>query len=229
MSAATELAAEGTSLFGPQSRPEEVLAWAAAAVTPERFVVATSLADTVLAHLAARAVPGVDVLFVDTGYHFAETRGLRDAVVELYDLKVRTVSPELSVAEQDATYGKDLFARDPDLCCRMRKVAPFDQALSEYTGWASGLRRDDHEGRSEVPLVTVDTRRDLLKVNPLAFWTQADVDGYASEHGLLENPLRQLGYRSIGCAPCTRPVANGESDRDGRWAGFSKSECGIHS
>jgi phosphoadenosine phosphosulfate reductase len=223
-----ELVAEGERLFGSTTSPEEVLAWAAEVVGVRRLAVATSFADTVLAHVAARAVPGVDVLFVDTGYHFAETRGLRDAVADIYDVNVRTLTPDATVAEQDAALGKDLFARDPDRCCKLRKVAPFNNALAGYDAWASGLRRDDHNGRADVPLVLADPRRDMLKLNPLAYWTSEQVAAYVAEHSLLENPLRQIGYRSIGCAPCTRPVAEGEDERAGRWAGFAKAECGMH-
>lgn len=226
---AAELAAEGAALFGPESTPEEVLVWAADRVGVRALAVATSFADTVLTHLAARAVPGVDVLFVDTGYHFAETRGLRDAVAGFYDVNVRTLQPQLTVAEQDAEHGRELFARDPDRCCAMRKVAPFSAALTGYRAWASGLRRDDHNSRAEVPLVAVDPRRDLLKLNPLAHWTQDQVDSYVAEHSLLVNPLREVGYVSIGCAPCTRPVAEGDDPRGGRWVGFAKVECGLHS
>ncbi len=222
------MAAEGARRFGPQTHPEEVLVWAAEHVGASRLAVATSFADTVLTHLAARALPGVDVLFVDTGYHFAETLGLRDAVADVYDVTVRTLLPLTTVAEQDAAVGAELFARDPDKCCAMRKVAPFSAALVGYSAWASGLRRDDHNDRAQVELVSVDPRRDMLKLNPLAHWTQEHVDAYTVEHSLLVNPLRELDYVSVGCAPCTRPVAEGEDPRAGRWAGFGKVECGIH-
>ena len=222
------LAAEGARRFGADSAPEEVLQWAAERVGLRKLAVAASFADTVLVHVAARAVPGVDVLFVDTGYHFAETRGLRDAVAEVYDVNVRSLQPAQTVAEQDAALGKDLFARDPDRCCALRKVAPFSKALTGYDVWASGLRRDDHHGRADVQLVMVDPRREMLKLNPLAHWSQEQVDAYVAEHALLENPLRELGYVSIGCEPCTRPVAEGEDPRAGRWAGFGKVECGMH-
>lgn len=223
-----ELAAEGAARFGPDTPAEEVLVWAADRVGVRALAVATSFADTVLTHLAARAVPGVDVVFVDTGYHFVETRGLRDAVAEFYDVNVRTLTPHRSVAEQDAVEGPELFARNPDRCCALRKVAPFNEALQGYRAWASGLRRDDHNGRAQVALVTVDPRRDLLKLNPLAYWTQEQVDAYVAEHSLLVNPLRELGYVSIGCAPCTRPVSADDDPRAGRWAGFAKVECGMH-
>lgn len=223
-----EVVAKGQELFGPDSTPESILAWGAQVIGVDRLAIASSFADSVLAHLAARAVPGVDVLFVDTGYHFAQTIGLRDAVEAVYDVNVRTLLPILSVDGQGERYGADLFARDPDTCCALRKVAPFSAALRDYDGWASGLRRDDHNTRGDVQPVMADPRRNMLKLNPLAFWTQDRVDDYVQEHSLLENPLRQIGYVSIGCAPCTRPVAEGEDPRSGRWAGSAKVECGMH-
>jgi phosphoadenosine phosphosulfate reductase len=220
--------AEAQVRFGPESHPEEVLRWGAERVGAPKLAVATSFADTVLTHLAARAVPGVDVLFVDTGYHFAETIGLRDAVASFYDVTVKTLTPGQSVAEQDADLGAALHSREPDRCCALRKVAPFSAALTGYHGWVSGLRRDDHNSRANVELVMVDPRRSMLKLNPLAYWTHDQVDDYAEEHSLLVNPLVELGYVSIGCAPCTRPVAPGEDPRAGRWSGSGKVECGLH-
>lgn len=223
-----DLVATGRRLFGAHSQPGEVLAWAAGELGLDRLAVATSFEDAVLSHIASESVPGVTVLFVDTGYHFAETLGLRDAVSQVFDVRVRTLAPPRSVAEQDAYLGRDLFTRDPDMCCRLRKVAPLDAALTGFDAWASGLRRDDHQGRSEVEVVAVDERRGLLKLNPLAHWSAQQVQEYAARNALLANPLHQIGYRSIGCAPCTRPVEPGESDRAGRWAGFAKDECGMH-
>ena len=222
------LVVEGQRRFGPDSTPEEILSWGTESVGLSRLAIASSFADTVLSHLAARAAPGVDVLFVDTGYHFAETLGLRDAVAGVLDVNVRTLLPLQTVAEQRREHGDDLFTRDPDRCCALRKVAPFTEALGNYSAWASGLRRDDHNGRQDVQPVVLDARRGMLKFNPLAYWTQEQVDEYVAEHSLLENPLRQSGYVSIGCEPCTRPVAEGEDARAGRWSGRAKVECGMH-
>jgi phosphoadenosine phosphosulfate reductase len=205
----------------------EILRWAAQTFG-DRFCVASSMADTVLVHLAARAAPGVDVVFLDTGYHFAETIGTRDAVAALCDIHLVNVQPELSVAEQDAAYGKDLFAREPDRCCAMRKVAPLERALAGYDAWASGMRRDEAVTRRGIEVVEWDARRSKVKVNPLAAWTQEDVDRYVAEHGVLVNPLLELGYPSIGCAPCTRRIEPGEDPRAGRWSGRAKTECGLH-
>lgn len=206
---------------------EEVVAWAAETFSGS-LAVACSMADAVLPHLVSRALPGVDVLFLETGYHFAETRGTRDAVAATMPVTVVDVLPRLTVAEQDAEFGPRLHDRDPAACCRMRKVEPLAEALSGYEAWVTGVRREEAPTRSATPLVGFDERHGLVKVNPLAAWTFDDLLGYAQEHGVLLNPLLAEGYPSIGCAPCTRQVAPGEDPRAGRWAGLSKTECGIH-
>ncbi len=206
---------------------EEILRWAVDTFG-ERFCVTSSMADAVLSHLASRVRPGIDVVFLDTGYHFAETIGARDAVSAVYDVNVVTITPEQTVAEQDAQYGPRLHDRNPDLCCALRKVAPLEKALAGYDAWATGLRRDESPTRAGTKVVAWDARRGKVKVSPLARWTQADVDAYVAEHGILVNPLFMDGYTSIGCQPCTRRVAAGEDARAGRWAGTGKTECGIH-
>ena len=208
--------------------PAEVILEWAATTFGARFAITSSMGDAVLAHLASRVAPGVEVVFLDTGYHFAETIGTRDAVDLTLDIRVRTVSAAQSVAEQDATYGPDLYARDPDLCCALRKVAPLEEALAGYDAWATGLRRDETHQRVIAPVIGWDVRRRKVKVSPLARWSAADVDRYVSEHGVLVNPLVHDGYPSIGCWPCTRRVGPGEDPRSGRWAGTGKTECGIN-
>jgi phosphoadenosine phosphosulfate reductase len=194
----------------------------------DHLVVASSMGDEVLVHLASVAAPGVEVLFLDTGYHFAETIGTRDAVAAVYDVRVRTVLPLLTIEQQTAEHGPDLWSRDPDACCAIRKVEPLERGLAPYDAWVTGMRREDAPTRADIDVVGWDLRRDKVKLNPLAAWTQADVDAYAEQHGVLMNPLRQLGYASIGCEPCTRPVAPGEDPRAGRWSGSGKTECGLH-
>lgn len=194
----------------------------------DNLVVASSMGDEVLVHLASVAAPGVDILFLDTGYHFAETIGTRDAVDAVYDVNVRTLLPLITVEQQAAEHGPDLWSRDPDACCAIRKVEPLERGLSEYDAWVTGMRRVDAPTRKDIDVVGWDARRDMVKLNPLAGWTDADVEAYAQRYGVLMNPLRQLGYPSIGCAPCTRPVAEGEDPRAGRWAGTAKTECGLH-
>jgi phosphoadenosine phosphosulfate reductase len=208
--------------------PAEVIIEWAAATFGDRFAVTSSMADAVLAHLASRVAPGIDVVFLDTGYHFAETIGTRDAVAATLPVNVVNVTADQSVAEQDATYGKDLFARNPDLCCALRKVKPLEDALAGYDAWATGLRRDETHDRVIAPVIGWDDSKRKVKVSPLARWTEDDVEAYIAEHKVLVNPLRYDGYPSIGCWPCTRRVAPGEDPRSGRWAGTGKTECGIH-
>lgn len=205
----------------------EVLRWAADTFGP-RFCVSSSMGDAVVAHLASRVAPGVHVLFLDTGYHFPETLGTRDAVAAVMDVEVITLTPRQSVAEQDGQYGARLHERDPDLCCSMRKVQPLEDGMHAYDAWATGLRRDESPTRAHTPVVGWDERRQKVKVAPIARWTQQDLDAYINEHGVLTNPLLSDGYPSVGCAPCTRRVQEGEDPRAGRWAGLSKTECGLH-
>lgn len=193
----------------------------------DRFAITASMADGVLSHLASTAVPGIKVLFLDTGYHFPETIGTRDAVAASYDVTVETITHPLRVPEHEAEYGR-LYEIDPDLCCAIRKVWPLDRALRPYDAWAGGIRRSESPSRADTPVVGWDAKRRKVKVNPLATWTDEQVDGYVAEHGILVNPLREIGYTSIGCAPCTRPVDPGDDPRAGRWAGRAKVECGIH-
>jgi len=194
----------------------------------DRFCVTSSMADAVLAHLVSRVAPGVDVVFLNTGYHFAETIGTRDAVEATLPVRLVDVHPELSVAQQDAAYGPELYLRDPDLCCAMRKVRPLERTLEGYDAWATGLRRAETQDRVIAPVIGWDAGKRKVKVSPLARWTDEQVDAYIAEHGVLVNPLLLDGYPSIGCAPCTRRVAPGEDPRSGRWAGTGKTECGIH-
>jgi phosphoadenosine phosphosulfate reductase len=206
---------------------QDVLRWAVETFG-DRFVIASSMGDGLLASLASSVASGVDVLFLDTGYHFAETIGTRDAVAQVYDVNVRTMLPLLTVAEQDAEHGERLHERDPNACCALRKVEPLARGLEPYTAWASGIRRDEATTRRDMGVVEWDAKRVMVKVNPIAGWTQADVDAYVEAHGVLVNPLAYDGYPSIGCAPCTRRVIPGEDTRAGRWAGSAKTECGLH-
>jgi len=211
-----------------EATAQEILGWAVDTFG-SRFALSSSMGDAVLPSLAASVRPGIDVLFLDTGYHFPETLGTRDAVAQVYDVTVRTVLPLLTVAQQDEQHGAQLWRRDPDACCAMRKVEPLGRALADYDAYATGLRRDESPSRAATPVVEWDAARGSVKVNPIARWSSADVEAYVAEHGILVNPLASDGYPSIGCAPCTFRVAPGEDPRSGRWKGFQKSECGLHS
>ena len=192
------------------------------------YIVASNMQDAVLVDLAAKVRPGVDVLFLDTGYHFVETIGTRDAVEAVYDINVVNVTPENSVAKQDELFGKDLFAREPNECCRMRKVEPLGKALQGYSAWVTGIRRVEAPTRANAPLISWDKAFGLVKINPLAAWTDEDIQNYIDTNDVLVNPLVFEGYPSIGCAPCTAKPVEGADPRSGRWAGLSKTECGLH-
>jgi phosphoadenosine phosphosulfate reductase len=207
---------------------EYVIAWALETFG-SRLCITSSMTDAVLIHLASRQAPGIDVLFLDTGYHFPETIGTRDAVSAVYPVNVINVSPPSTVAEQDAELGPRLYSRNPDLCCYLRKVVPLEQALAPYDAWLTGIRREESDSRSEISVVQWDPRREMVKVNPIVEWTQQDVDDYIAEHGILVNPLVYDGYPSIGCRTCTARAETGADPRSGRWAGTSKRESGIHS
>jgi phosphoadenosine phosphosulfate reductase len=203
-----------------ESKPASaVIAWAY-----DRFddglVLAASFQDCVLIDVVAKTVPGVEVVFLDTQYHFAETLWYVEEVRKRYDLDLTVVRPAVP---QD-----DLWRNDPDACCQARKVEPLQRALEGREAWMSGLRRDESPSRAKTPIVAYDLSRGLVKVNPLATWTDDDVVGYQRDHDLPIHPLAERGYASIGCWPCTRPVAEGEDPRAGRWSGTDKTECGLH-
>jgi len=205
----------------------EIAAWTAGAFSTD-VVVAASMQDVVLPHLFAQVIPGVEVLFLETGYHFPETLQTRDRAAESLPITVVQALPRQSVAEQDAEYGERLHHRDPDLCCFLRKVEPLARSLDGRAAWVTGVRRIEGPTRANTPIVSWDDKHGLVKVNPLVAWSDQDVEAYQVEHDLPRNPLVAHGFPSIGCAPCTRKVAPGEDPRAGRWSGNEKTECGIH-
>ncbi|WP_370893045.1 phosphoadenylyl-sulfate reductase [Janibacter sp. GXQ6167] len=194
----------------------------------EGLTVASSMGDEVLVHLVGTTLEGADVFFIDTGYHFAETLGTRDAYEAMLPISVRTVLPLTTVAHQDAEHGPRLYERAPDRCCAMRKVEPLERALTGRSAWVTGMRREDAPTRTDIEVVSWDARREMAKINPIAGWSADDVDRYVADNGVFLNPLRDEGYASIGCAPCTRAVLAGEDARAGRWSGQAKTECGLH-
>jgi phosphoadenosine phosphosulfate reductase len=206
---------------------DEVIRWASETFG-SRICITSSMTDAVIIHLASRLTPGIDVLFLDTGYHFAETIGTRDAVSAVYPVNVINVTPSTTVAQQDAELGPRLYGRNPDLCCYLRKVVPLEKALGPYDAWITGVRKEETDSRSDTRVVQWDPKRQLVKVNPVVDWTQEQVDSYIAENGVLVNPLVYDGYPSIGCQTCTMRVEAGADPRSGRWAGTAKTECGIH-
>lgn len=226
----TEAAAVDAAIAGlsPITQAEVAIRWVMERFGSGQVILASSMGDEVLVHLASEVAPGVKVLFLDTGYHFAETIGTRDAFAATRPIELITVTPRLTVAEQDATHGPALHSRAPDQCCAMRKVEPLNRGLAGHAAWITGMRRSDAQTRVAIPVVGWDDKRGMVKLNPLANWDDDQVSDYAEAHGVLLNPLRQLGYTSIGCAPCTRPTTTDEDPRAGRWAGHAKTECGLH-
>jgi phosphoadenosine phosphosulfate reductase len=205
----------------------EALAWTAETFG-DNVIVASNMQDAVLIDLAVRAKPDIDVLFLETGYHFAETIGTRDAVELTYPtIRIVNAEAEQSVADQEAEFGL-LNKTDPTRCCFLRKVVPLQKTLANYDAWVTGVRRVDAPTRANTPIVQWDDRNGLVKINPIAPWTDDEFNGYIAEHGILENPLVSEGYLSIGCAPCTAKPLPGQDARSGRWAGSAKTECGLH-
>lgn len=203
----------------------EVLRWAVDTFGDD-VTAASSMGDEVLVELIAQSAPSVDVFFLDTSYHFAETLATRDHYAER--VRLRTVLPLLTRPEQEAEHGPNLFERNPDLCCAIRKVEPLNRAVDGRAAWVTGMRRVDAPTRTDITLVGWDSKRRMVKINPIAAWDDDDVERFAFEEDVFLNPLRERGYASIGCEPCTRPTAPGEDPRAGRWAGKNKTECGLH-
>ncbi|HVJ91369.1 MAG TPA: phosphoadenylyl-sulfate reductase [Labilithrix sp.] len=180
----------------------------------------------VLLHLWSRVARHLPVVFIDTGFLFPETLAYRDKIVRQLGLDLRIIRPDIAHADFVARYGADIQQRDADFCCGLNKVAPIAPLRDKARAWVSGLRRDQSRARQNVSILERDGH--LVRVHPLATFTKSDVADYMAEHGIEEHPLVQRRYLSIGCAPCTRPVAEGEDERAGRWAWTTKTECGLH-
>jgi len=202
-----------------RASPAAIIGWAV-----ERFgddiTVACSFEDAVLVDIAVSAKPDVEILFLDTQYHFAETLWYVEELRRRYDLNLKVMEP---LVEPDNRWQRDVAS-----CCGVRKVEPLNRGLAGKAAWVTGLKRVDAPTRADAPIVSWDVARNMVKVNPLATWTALDLAVYAREHDLPPNPLAERGYSSIGCWPCTKPVAPGEDARAGRWSGLDKTECGLH-
>lgn len=207
-----------------------MLGWAAQAL-PDRVALACSFGveDCVLVDLLARVAPRVTAFYLDTGLLFPESHDTRERLVQRYGTRFEAVVPALSVDEQAIAHGPELWRRQPDVCCQRRKVEPLQSALSRLDGWITGIRREQTPARAQAALIEWDPRFGLIKCNPLAAWTAEQVWTYVRERDVPYNPMHDRGFPSIGCWPCTRRVAAGEDPRAGRWAGFAKTECGLHS
>ncbi len=210
--------------------PQEILRWAVERFAP-RFTMATAFGPEgmVLIHMLAAIAPDTPIFNLDTGYQFAETLELRERVRQRYGIEVEMKRPAQSVAQYEAENGGPVYRSDPDRCCRDRKIRVLYESIVGMRAWASAIRRDQSADRAQAPLVGWDRKFQLVKVSPLANWTKKHVWDMILEHDIPYNPLHDQGYPSVGCWPCTRAIALGEDERAGRWSGFQKTECGLHS
>jgi phosphoadenylyl-sulfate reductase (thioredoxin) len=209
--------------------PEELLEWAASRYSP-RIAMATGFGAegcVLVDMIATRGLP-IEVLTLDTGLLFPETYELWARLESVYGLTIRAVAPERTVAEQAVSFGDALWRSEPDMCCEMRKVIPLRRELAKLDAWVTAVRRDQTPARARAQAIETDERFGLVKVNPLVAFSERDVWSYIRERGVPHSSLHERGYRSIGCAPCTSPVASGEDSRAGRWRGSPKTECGLH-
>ncbi len=209
--------------------PEELLQWAVEQYGTD-IVLASSFGaeDVVLIDMLSRVAPATPIFYLDTNKHFAETYETRDRLQERYGTTFIQVLPNLTLAEQAERFGDELWASDPNQCCNIRKVEPLTRILSQYLAWITGVRRDQAPTRANTKKIEWDQKFRLMKFNPLASWTSDDVWQYIKAHDVPYNPLHDQNYPSIGCSVCTRQVLPGEDPRAGRWAGFQKTECGLH-
>ena len=223
---ANEIAAAADALE-PLS-PEEILEWTTSRLPRVTFATGFGVEGCVLIDMVARANLPIDLFTLDTGVLFAETHSLWKQLEQRYGLTIRAVRPAQALAEQAANHGDRLWERDPDACCALRKVAPLAATLRNYDAWITAIRRDQTATRATAQPVEWDSRNGLVKVNPLLRWTSDDVWRYVRANDVPFNELYERDYRSIGCAPCTTPVAPGEDPRAGRWRAREKNECGLH-
>lgn len=212
-----------------EATPQEILAWAFEEFK-DQITIATGFGaeGAALLDMATKVNPQPDVFFLDTDFLFPETYALRRRLEDRYQIKIRAYKTTLTPEQQEQTYGADLWLRDPDLCCRMRKLEPLKEALQDRRAWVTAIRRDQTAARAHAGVVQWDARWQLVKVNPLARWTKREVWRYILKNDVPYNPLHDEGYLSIGCTHCTRAVGSLEHERAGRWAGFAKTECGLH-
>lgn len=212
------------------AEPEDILRWATRRFGL-KFTMATAFGPEgmVLIHMLAEIAPATPIFNLETGYQFAETLELREEVKRRYGIEVELKRPATTVEQYEQINGGPLYKTNPDQCCFDRKVKVLDQATLGMHAWASAIRRDQSPDRAKAPIVGWDKKFGLVKVSPLANWTKQKVWGLITKHNIPYNPLHDQGYTSIGCWPCTRAVALGEDERAGRWSGFAKTECGLHS
>lgn len=210
--------------------PQEILAWAIREFSPDITLACSfgGISGMALLDMAVKIDPNINVFYLDTDFLFPETYQTRDKAVTIYKITPVGFKSKLTPEQQEAQHGPALWNRDPDLCCAIRKVEPNVRALAGKRAWIAGLRRDQSEGRKETGIVEWDSKFGMVKINPLANWTEKDLWTYIMANDVPYNPLHDQNYPSIGCTYCTKPVAPGADPRSGRWVGFEKDECGLH-
>jgi phosphoadenosine phosphosulfate reductase len=211
-----------------EANPPAIIEWAAERFMPRLAATSSFQTQSVaLLHLIGQVRPDLPVIFLDTGYHFPETLAYRDQLVEMFGLNLRVIRSTLSRAEVTRQHGDALYRRDPELCCYINKVEPMQRALQDLDAWITGIRRDQTANRAVAqPVEALPDGR--VKINPLVGWTRRELWAYIDRYNLPAHPLLSQGYLSVGCAPCTAPVTEGQDERSGRWAGTGKTECGLH-
>jgi phosphoadenosine phosphosulfate reductase len=209
--------------------PREILGWAVHRFAP-KFTMATAFGPEgmTIIHMLSEIAPDTPIFNLDSGYQFQETLEMVSRINERYGIEVELKRAELSVEAYESLHGGPLYDRNPSQCCHDRKIKVLRKAIRGMHAWASGIRRDQSPDRAKAPIVAWDTKFDLVKVSPLANWTTKNVWKMIADYDIPYNPLHDKGYTSIGCWPCTRPVLIGEDERAGRWSGFAKTECGLH-
>lgn len=210
---------------------QELLKWVYENFENVGFTSSFSADDVAIIHMIKQIKPDALIIFIDTDFHFPETYELVEKLKKDWNLNLKVIKPLISVEEQNKLYGEKLYEKDPDKCCEIRKVEPLKRVLENLDVWITGMRRDQSPTRANIGKVEIHklpSGKTILKVNPIADWTRKDVWKYVMENKLPYNPLYDQNYLSIGCAPCTRPVKEGEDERAGRWAGKGKLECGLH-
>jgi len=215
------------------AHPTEILRWALEESGLDRVAIASAFQaeGTAVIHMAVCMRPDIPVLFLQTGFHFAETLAFKERLSEMLHLNVVELTGDYTVDSQSQAFGPRLYERDPRQCCEINKVIPWRRALLDLDGWITSMRRDSAWTRSDTPIISREHMgfgHSVVKINPVANWSRQDVWNYIGDHDLPKNPLYDLGYKSIGCAPCTRMTLPGEDERAGRWAGSERTECGMH-
>jgi phosphoadenosine phosphosulfate reductase len=222
-----KFATEGATQFEDQS-PEAIITYASEKFSSLTLACSFGAEDVVLVDMLHKISPKTDIFYLDTDFHFQETYETRDRLAERYGIQFVQVKPKLTPEQQAEEFGDELWKREPNACCNIRKVDPLINILGQYDAWITGVRRDQAPTRANTKKVEYDYKFGLMKFNPIASWTSEDVWAYIRANNIIYNPLHDQNYPSIGCHYCTRQVMPGEDPRAGRWANSEKTECGLH-